>query len=123
MTNTSNVEKQKKYLDKYIFQGLKNLNTGFDVQGLKYFSEREFQIVLERVKDKGLSVLGIEPFKNDEYYGTYLCDIDYKKKPNDPTWYQQAFEDFKKRDKSLMYAASFSVSEDLLKEFDSIEVK
>lgn len=60
---------EQKYLDKNVFHGLSNLNNGFDEEGIKYFSETEFQIVLERVKNLGLGITGIEPWKDGEFYG------------------------------------------------------
>ncbi len=41
------------FLDKHIFHGLKNLNTGFDADSIKYFSEDDFQIVLKRIEKQG----------------------------------------------------------------------
>lgn len=56
------------YFDEHVFYGLKNLNIGFNVQLIGYFSAEEFVIVLERVEDLGLGVMGIEPLKNGSYF-------------------------------------------------------
>jgi len=64
MSNLSEEEiriNEKAFLDKNIFQGLNNLNNGFDSQLIKYFSELEFEIVLKRVEKLGLGIYGIEP--------------------------------------------------------------
>jgi hypothetical protein len=55
---------KQEYLKKNVFYGLTNLNNGFDAAGIKYYSERDFAIVLDRVKNLRLGVTGIEPWKN-----------------------------------------------------------
>jgi hypothetical protein len=67
----------KDYLDKHIFIGLTNLNDGFDAPGIKYFSEKDFDIVLtRRVKEHGIAVYGIEPWLNRDYYATSVYEDD-----------------------------------------------
>ncbi len=105
---------ERKYLDKHIFVGLKNLNTGFDSPTIIYFSETDFQIVLERVKQNGLGIYGIEPWKNGEFFDVTVCE-DFGKDPNDSNWYLQAFQDFKDTGESLQYAATYSIPDKLLK--------
>jgi hypothetical protein len=53
------IKKDDTYCDKHVFYGLKNLNDGFDNQTIRYFSEKDFEIVLERVKSLGLGIYGI----------------------------------------------------------------
>jgi hypothetical protein len=100
------------YLDKHIFYGLANLNDGFDVPGIKYFSEKDFEIVLNRIKDHGISVYGIEPWLNRDYYATSVYE-DYTQNPFDSTWYFKAFEELKTDGEDLQYAASYFVPEAL----------
>ena len=38
------------YCDKHLFYGLTNLNDGFDITSIKYFSEKDFEVVLESSK-------------------------------------------------------------------------
>lgn len=73
-----------KYLDKHIFYGLENLNDGFDAPSIKYFSEPDFGVVLKRIKDLGLGITGIEPWKDGEYYDavTYETVTDEPTDPN-----------------------------------------
>jgi len=40
--------KKDAYCDKHLFYGLTNLNDGFDIISIKYFSEKDFEVVLER---------------------------------------------------------------------------
>ena len=108
------LKKKGAYLDKHVFYGLTNLNDGFDAMSIKYFSETDFKIVLDRVKEFGIGITGIEPWKDGEFYDVTIYDI-VTDNPADPEWYLKAFEDFKKDDKNLQYAASYSVSEKQLK--------
>ena len=102
------------YLDKHVFYGLTNLNDGFDAMSIKYFSETDFKIVLDRVKEFGIGITGIEPWKDGEFYDVMIYEM-VTDNPADPEWYLKAFEDFKKDDKNLQYAASYSVSDKQLK--------
>ena len=104
------------YLDKHVFYGLTNLNDGFDAMSIKYFSETDFKIVLERVKEFGIGITGIEPWKDGEFYDVMIYEM-VTNNPADPEWYLKAFEDFKKDDKNLQYAASYSVSDKQLKKY------
>ncbi len=95
------------YLNKYIFNGLNNLNDGFDSPTISYFSESDFEVVLDKVKEKGIGVYGIEVWLENQYY-----DIDtfenYHSFPQS-TWYYKAFEKFKKTGLHLQYSASFYI--------------
>jgi len=108
------LKKKGAYLDKHVFYGLTNLNDGFDAMSIKYFSETDFKIVLDRVKEFGIGITGIEPWKDGEFYDVMIYEM-VTNNPADPEWYLKAFEDFKKDDKNLQYAASYSVSDKQLK--------
>jgi len=115
----NNLDKSKKaYLETYIFFGLANLNNGFDVGTIKYFSEEEFEIVLHRVKEFGWGIMGIEPWKNGEFYDVRTCE-EFKKSPEDESWYRQAFEEFKSRGVTLQYSASYYLPKSLLIQEDN----
>ena len=99
---------KKTYLEKYIFKGLRNLNDGFDSESIKYFSQEDFKIVLDRVEEKGIGIHGIEPWKNKEFFDVKVCE-EYSKDPTDPRWYRKAFQEFIEADKELMYAATYLI--------------
>ena len=44
------------YLIGHVFVGLENLNDGFDSESIYYFSENDFEIVLDRVEKLGIEV-------------------------------------------------------------------
>ena len=104
--------KEFEYLEANVFMGLKNLNDGFDSESIYYFSESDFETVLDRVEKNGISIFGIEPWLNGDFYEVSSFE-DYKTHANDPLWYRKAFTEFKNRGKNLMYSASYQVPKKL----------
>jgi len=103
------------FLENNIYCGLKDLNTGFDVDGIRYFSENDFKILLDRVRESGLGVYGIEPWKDGRYFDVAVCE-EYNNDPADPDWYMTAFEKFRQTGEPLQYAASYHIPPELLKQ-------
>ncbi len=101
------------FLEQYIFVDLNNLNDGFNPEAIHYFSESDFEKVLERSAKFGVGIYGIEPWFDGKLYGV-KGNEDYNKKATDPKWYNKAFMDFKKEKADLQYSATFRVSEKLL---------
>ena len=106
--NKANEEYDKKldYLNQNIFYGLKNQNSGFDSESIKYFLEEDFKIVLDRVESLNAGISGIEPWFNEEFYNVLVVE-DFGDNPFDSKWYKNAFDNFKKENKNLLYAASY----------------
>lgn len=104
----TNQQLKEEFLNTHIFHGLKNLNDGFDVASIKYFSASDFRIVLERVEEHNLGIHGIEPWKNGTYFDVYGPD-DYSKNPDDPEWYNVALSDFIETGEDLVYAATYYI--------------
>ncbi len=100
---------EDKYLEEHIFSGLTNLNTGFDVASIKYFSATDFSKILYLVKMQKLGIHGIEPWKDGIFFDEVVFKDaeDYKK-------HRTAFDAFNKRDGSLQYAATYYVPSELL---------
>ena len=101
-------KKEFEYLKANVFKGLKNLNDGFDSESIYYFSESDFEIVLDRVEKNGIAIFGIEPWLNGDFYDVLNFE-DYKTAANDPLWYRKAFNQLKNREKKLIYSASYQV--------------
>ena len=57
---------QSQFLEKNIFTDLKTLNDRFAEEGVQYFSESDFGIVLDRAEHFGLSIYSIAPWSKDE---------------------------------------------------------
>ena len=104
---------REEYLSKHIFCGLTDLNTGFDVSTIKYFSKEEFETVLDRCERDGIGIYGIEPWQDGDFYDVWTCE-DFSCDPADPRWYRMAFDDFATRGVTLQYAASYYVPAGLL---------
>ena len=111
MTKEDKTKRTEKleYLKKNVFFGLKNMNDGFDSMSIYYFSESDFEIVINRVEKYGIGILGIEPWLNGEFYDVKVAE-DYEAEPTDSKWYRKAFVEFKNTTgKNLLYAASYEI--------------
>ena len=104
---------QEKFLEQNIFTDLNNLNDGFAEEGIQYFSESDFEIVLDRAEHFGLSIYSIAPWSKDEKHEV-LTHEDHKKKATDPKWYKKEFVTLKTRKEGLLYSAKYKVSKKLL---------
>ncbi len=104
---------QAEFLEKNIFIDLKNLNKGSDKETIQYFSEADFEIVLQRVEHFGIGVYKIETREKSEVSEVVVHE-DFKKKATDPKWYKKAFLTFKSRQPGLSYSATYKVSNKLL---------
>lgn len=109
MNKVKNFQDEDIFLERHVFVGLKNLNDGFDAASIQYFSEQDFEIVLQRVKKYGIMVYGIEPWKDGGFYDVKVAS-EY---PGDH-WYEAAFQYFKSKRKKLVYAATYCVPDELL---------
>ena len=106
---------KKQYLEKNIYYGLTNLNTGWDAPSIFYFTESEFKIVLERIEKLGLGVNGIEPWDMDNHYFDSKVFEEYSTVSTNSDWYNKAFSEFIKTGEELQYSASYYVPDELLK--------
>ena len=113
---TQNLEFIKQeFLKSKIFFELKNLNDGFDSESIYYFTESDFQIVLDRVEKNGIGIYGIEPWLHGDFYAVRVHE-QLKAEPNNPSWYREAFSEFKKCGKNLQYSATYQVPKKLIAE-------
>lgn len=104
---------QPEFLEKNVFNDLKNLNKGADNATVHYFSESDFEIVLQRVEHFGIGVYKIETMLKSKV-SEIASHEDFKKKATDPKWYKKAFLTFKSRQPALSYSATYKVSNRLL---------
>ena len=104
---------QPEFLEKNVFTDLKNLNKGTDKATVHYFSEEDFETVLQRVEHFGIGVYKIET-KLKSKVAKAASHEDFKKKATDPKWYKKAFLTFKSRQPGLSYSATYKVSNKLL---------
>lgn len=104
---------QIEFLEKNVFNGLKKLNDGFEGEAVPFFSESDFEILLDRAEYFGIGIYGIEPWHNGELYDV-ITHENLKKKATDPRWYKKAFQTFRSRQPGLSYSATYKVSGKLL---------
>lgn len=118
-------EQKKHYLEANVFDGLKNLNNGFDASSIYYFSEADFEIVLERAKELCIWILGIEPWYEVgrcqyEYYDCWVMEEEHDWDPDTDAYpsvdyARKAFENIRGRalkdSAVLLWSASFYVSD------------
>ena len=104
---------QTEFLEKNIFTDLKNVNDGFDEETIHYFSETDFETVLQRIEHLGIGIYVIKPWIKDESVEG-MAHEDFRKKATDPKWYKKAFLTFKSRQSGLCYSATYKVSNKLL---------
>ena len=111
---SQNIElKKEEFLKSKIFFGLKNLNDGFDSESINYFSESDFEIVLNRVEKNGIGIYGVEPWLNGDFYSVRVHE-ELNAEPNDPNWYREAFSEFKKSGENLQYSATYEIPNELI---------
>lgn len=110
------------FLKKNIFQNLKNLNDESDSDSVCYFSELDFETVLERIEKLGIGIYKIAPRLEGDFLDVKLNE-DYRKKATDPKWYKKAFSQLKKQQANLQYSASYKVSDKLLNRENTFEDK
>jgi hypothetical protein len=106
-------EVQQSFLNEHVFAGLTNLNDGFDTKTIKYFSYKDFMIVIDKCEKLNICIYGIEPWLNGEYYDV-KSNEDFGFKLCDPKWYRLAMEEFEKEGHELQYAASYNVPNELM---------
>ena len=104
---------QSQFLKKNISTDLKNRNDGFAEDGIQYFSENDFGIILDRAEYFGLSIYNITPWIKSETLESSTHE-DHKKKATDPKWYKKEFVTLKNRQEGLLYSAKYKVSKKLL---------
>ena len=102
------IDKKRDYLNTNVFYNLKNMNDGFDSESIYYFSQSDFEIVLNRIEKLGIGINGIESWFNKDFYDVKSVE-DYGGITTDSKWYRKAFEDFKKENENLLYAASYDI--------------
>lgn len=109
---------QAEFLEKHVFVGLENRNDGFDDSENYYFSQDDFEQVLEKAEYFGIGIYKITPRLNGEAYDAAVHET-FKKKATDPKWYKKAFLTFTHREAGLLYAATYKVSGKLLARYSA----
>ena len=104
---------QIEFLEKNVFKDLKPLNIKIDKENIHYFSETDFDVVLQRAEHFGIGIYTIETMLNNAFHTEAKHD-DFNKKATDSRWYKRAFLTFKTKQPELAYTATYKVSKKLL---------
>lgn len=104
---------QADFLDSHIFSNLKSTTNGIKTNPIYFFTEDDFEVVLERIEHFGISIYTIEPFLDGQSYGVQTNE-DLKKKATDARWYRKAFSTYKHKQAGMVYSATYKVPSKLL---------
>ncbi|MFT6843717.1 MAG: hypothetical protein ACJASR_002501 [Psychroserpens sp.] len=101
------------FLKKNLYEGLNNLNDGFDTLSIYYFNNEDFLVLLKRAKKIGVIIHGVETWHKGKFYDV-LSYNDFDANFNDNNWYFLALEKFTRTNIILLYSASYYIPEELL---------
>jgi len=104
---------KEEFLTQNIFDGVKNMNDGFDDEEKLYFSASDFEIILQKIEHFGIGIYTIETRLEKEAFEKENHE-QYRKKSTDPKWYNKAFSKLKRNQEGLLYSANYRVSKKLL---------
>jgi hypothetical protein len=102
---------KSEFMGKYIFAELTNQNE--DSSDAWYFTETDFETVLNNVEKFGLGIMAMETWLDGESYSVWKVE-EYKTDPSDPSWYRNAFRSYKKKGKNLLYSAQYRIPADFM---------
>lgn len=103
---------QSLFLDQHIFYDLDDMNDGFDVEAIRYFSKSDFEKVLDRIEFFNIGIGGIEPWPDREFFDVEVYET-YNTRSNDPAWYRTAFRKFVERGVKDYFSASYIVPDEI----------
>lgn len=98
------------FLDQNLFYGLNNLNNGFANLSMRFFSTKDFLVVMERCKILRFGIFGIEGWLVEEktlYITKYYEQ--FKTYAHDGQWYFTAYNELLTEEKDLMFAATYYI--------------
>jgi hypothetical protein len=101
------------FLEQHVFTDLKKIKNDSDQEDIHFFSETDFDIVLQRAEHLGIGVFGIDPWLEGKAHVPATHE-EYKKKATDPRWYKKAFLTLRMRTPGMDYSATYKVSAKLL---------
>ena len=106
-------EAEHRFMDQGIFVGLKNLNTGFDAQGIHHFSPADFGEVINRCEPLHIIPIGIEVFTTDGGFIEVVFALDDGSPEEDSDWARRLVQRYKEF-ADITMSATFRVPDSLL---------
>ena len=102
-----------KWIKENIEHGLENSEIGITINSRSYFSQNDFETVLERCEKYGAGIWGIETWPNNEFFGCRVREeVEYA---TDPLWYWKAYRYFVDLGVHRNFTCSFHITEEILK--------
>jgi hypothetical protein len=106
--NETNRKLKFNFLMKNVIYGCKINQTKIDWEGNRYYSENDFELILQRTKKLDIGIHGIECFLYGNLYDVKV-EEEFRKEPTDPTWYESVFNEFQNIRGDFEYSATFYV--------------
>ncbi len=103
---------QEDFLEQKVFIGLTSINKDKKTKDL-YFSEEDFSKILEKAEYFGVSIYDIKTTLEGKEFKAINHEA-FRKKATDAKWYKREFDNLKRLQEGLLYAASYKVSKKLL---------
>lgn len=96
---------EREFLEHNVFQGIKNMNTGYDNDTIWHFSSQDFETVLARSEEFDIKILGIECWEKEEEKHTKFYE-DYKELDR---WHRQAYRELVETHSPCIFTATFDI--------------
>lgn len=103
---------QEDFLEQKVFIGLTSVNKDKKTKDL-YFSEEDFAEILEKSEYFGISIYDIKTTLDGKDFKAVNHES-FRKKATDARWYKREFENLKREQEGLLFAANYKVSKKLL---------
>jgi hypothetical protein len=97
-------DRERRYLQHWVFIGLKDLNTGFDSPLIRLFSAEDFFTVIDRCERLNVEVIGIEVFSPN----IELLGIEISPEPGFG-WARRFVEEFREQ-VGITFSATYDVT-------------
>ena len=106
---------EQKFLEDFIFNGLKNLNEGVDASTIYHFSEEDFETVLERIEEYDIEIFGIECWTKNKIR-TVKYEEDYSAVKH---WHRIAYKELRRQRIPCTFSATYDIPPGILKKLGS----
>jgi hypothetical protein len=106
-------EAKHQFMGQVVYAGLKNLNTGFDAEGIQHFSPTDFGEVINRCEPLHVIPMGIEVFTTDGGFIECVFALDDGSSDEDCEWARRLVQRYKEV-QDITMTASFRVPDSLL---------
>lgn len=115
MRDEAKLDAKHRFLFDHVFNGLKNLNTGFDSPLIPHVSPDDFGTVLERCIKSGAEVLGVEVFDVSNWPAGKVEMLEVEISPEEESeWVRRLVRKYAGQP-NITFCATFYIPEELAK--------